>query len=118
MTIPTGDLAALRDMRDFGYELAVILEDTPLEGYPRDLAQQRAVERVIMLIGEAARGVSAPTCAALSDIPWRRIIGLRNIVAHAYRSVKQERLWHIAAQEVPSLVRRLDAVLPPEPLPP
>jgi uncharacterized protein with HEPN domain len=113
--IPYEDWARLWEMRGFAREVASILDGAALDEYPRSLAQQRALERSLMLIGEAARAVSEETRQALADVAWKRIIGLRHVIAHDYRGLQQDRLWRVASTDVPALVLRLDALLPPEP---
>jgi uncharacterized protein with HEPN domain len=37
------------------------------------------------------------------QIPWASIRGMRNIVAHAYETLKIEEVWHIATIDIPVL---------------
>ena len=39
----------------------------------------------------------------MPDIAWRRVIGLRNILAHGYEHVAHEILWHTIARDLPTL---------------
>jgi uncharacterized protein with HEPN domain len=41
-----------------------------------------AVERQILVIGEAARKISEKLKQANPDIPWKAIVAQRNILAH------------------------------------
>lgn len=50
--------------------------------YLADRVLLRAIERSVEIIGEAARRVSPPYMAAHPEIPSRKIIGQRNILAH------------------------------------
>ncbi len=43
--------------------------------------------RRLEIIGEAARNVSQETKQELGMVPWREVIGLRNILIHAYGEV-------------------------------
>jgi uncharacterized protein with HEPN domain len=36
-------------------------------------------------------------------VPWRSIVGLRNIVAHAYFAVNLPRIWQIIHENLPRL---------------
>ena len=37
------------------------------------------------------------------QIPWRQIRALRNIYAHAYESVDEDRIWEIINNDIPKL---------------
>ena len=47
-----------------------------------------------------------------SDIDWRRIIGLRNILAHQYELIRQEILWDIVTSLLPPLLNQIETLLP------
>jgi len=50
-----------------------------------------------------------------SEIPWGRIIAQRNVLAHEYGEIKQERMWLVATVHVPALIPQLEALIPPLP---
>ncbi len=70
--------------------------------------RQLAVERCIEIIGEAARRLSPAFREGRADVPWRSIIGARNILAHEYGDVSQERIWALAQREIPALLAALE----------
>jgi uncharacterized protein with HEPN domain len=51
---------------------------------------QDAVIRNLEIIGEASRSVPAEIKDVTSDIPWRKISGMRNKLVHEYFSVDME----------------------------
>jgi len=73
----------------------------------------RAIERSIEIIGEAARRVSPEFAAAHPEIPWRQIIGQRNILAHEYGQISHELLFKTATTDVPALIVTIEKLLPP-----
>lgn len=58
----------------------------------RDVQLALALTRLVEIIGEAAKNVSAGTRAKLPQIPWRAIAGTRDRLVHAYFDVDLERL--------------------------
>jgi len=76
---------------------------------------QLAVERCVEIIGEAACRLSDGFKASRPEIPWARIVGQRNVLAHEYREVQLERLWRVVREQLPALVASLEAELPPPP---
>lgn len=65
------------------------------------------------IIGEAARRVSASYMAAHPEIPWRMIIGQRNILVHEYGQIDHELLYKTAVEDIPALITMIQALLPP-----
>lgn len=67
-----------------------------------DIILQRAVERDLEIIGEATRRMIEinPTIQITAS---KNIIGLRNIISHAYDSVEPEMLWGIIQKNIPVL---------------
>ena len=63
---------------------------------------QRAIERDLEIIGEAIRKIIEidPTITITSA---KNIIGLRNIISHAYDSVEPEMIWGIIQNNIPIL---------------
>jgi len=76
-----------------------------------------AVERQLEVFGEACRKVSATLRTANPEIPWSRIVGLRNILAHRYYATDQSLLWEIIHTELPRALQHIERLLPPEPPP-
>jgi uncharacterized protein with HEPN domain len=58
--------------------------------YTRDRLLRGAVERHIQIIGEAARNVSQSFRDVHSEIPWRKIIAQRHVLAHEYGELKHD----------------------------
>lgn len=77
----------------------------------RDAQLALALTRLVEIIGEAAKNVSAETRAKLPQIPWRAIAGTRDRLVHAYFDVDPERLWQIVAVDLPPLVEALESEL-------
>ena len=57
--------------------------------------------------------MSQPYMAAHPEIPWRKIIGQRNILAHEYGQIDYELLYKTAVDDIPELMQQLQALLPP-----
>ena len=76
--------------------------DNNYYNFSRDILLQRAVERDLEIIGEAIRKIIEidPTVRISSS---RNIIGLRNIISHAYDSVEPEMIWGIIQNNIPDL---------------
>jgi uncharacterized protein with HEPN domain len=56
------------------------------------------------VIGEAAKRVPAEVQQRYPDIPWRAIIGMRNIIAHDYLGIRLSRVFETATNFIPRLI--------------
>ena len=101
------DMASLWDMLDAARAVVEFTQGRRFEELLADRMLRSAVERNLEIAGEAARRVSAETRDALPDIPWRSIIGLRNVLAHEYDEIRYEILWKLCKDELPVLIRQL-----------
>ena len=45
------------------------------------------------------------------DVPWRKIVDLRNIVAHGYGELRMELVWNLSLKEIPVLMEQLENLL-------
>ncbi|MBK7015653.1 MAG: DUF86 domain-containing protein [Sulfuritalea sp.] len=70
---------------------------------------QSAVLQKLSIIGEAAAKLSDATRDRLPEIPWKEIIGFRNIAVHAYFSVDWRIVLVTVADDLPMLKRFVDA---------
>lgn len=105
------DPAYLWDMHSAATELAEALHEVSLEMFLADRVLARATERWLGIIGEAARRISPDCMAANPHVPWREIIGLRNILAHEYGQVDQELVYTTAMNDIPMLIEYLHALM-------
>jgi uncharacterized protein with HEPN domain len=55
--------------------------------------------------------VSEDVKAANPDIPWRQMIGMRNVVVHDYADVDLTLVWKTVRDDLPGLVQRLTRLL-------
>ena len=93
--------------------------EAALESSDRHTAESSAGDRLvgyavvsaIQLIGQAPRGVSEELKAAHPEIPWREMIGMRNVVVHDHADVDLSLVWKTVRDDLPGLVERLNAIL-------
>lgn len=101
---------ALLDMVEHAEEALQHLAGIRLKDFQGDLLRRRAVERTLEIIGEAAKRVATEVRAEI-DLPWRRIIGLRVVLAHQYGHVRPEEVYRVARDRLPGLIETLRSAL-------
>ena len=70
-----------------------------------------AVVRNLEIIGEAAKHVSDQLREQLPDIEWRKIAGMRDMLAHAYFGIDNDILWDAVQNKIPQLTKTISAFL-------
>jgi len=100
-------LQAAREMRDLSANLT-------WDTFQQSRLHQHAMVRLIEIIGEAARAISEETKAAHPEIPWIRIIDMRNHLVHRYFQVDLQRVWDVIQNHIAPLIAQLEPLVPPE----
>ena len=62
-----------------------------------------AIERKLMIVGEASVYLSDETKELFSEVPWRQIKGFRNIVIHEYFGISVQMEWSVIKAHLPQL---------------
>jgi len=106
------DKAYLWDMLDAALAIQDFIRGKAPHDYLTDRMLRGAVERHIEIIGEAARRVSDGLKEAHPEIPWRSIIGQRNILAHEYGEVRHETIWNVTTNRIPELIAAIQNIMP------
>jgi uncharacterized protein with HEPN domain len=108
------DAAHLWDMLQAAKDAAGIVMGVTQKDFLRDRLRLLALERSLELVGEAARRVSDRFRKEHPKLPWKEMIGLRNILAHEYGRIDHDQLYATAVNEIPKLIARLEAIQDPD----
>ena len=85
--------------------------DIDWETFELDLMRQSAVTRQIEIIGEAARRISTETQMTIPNIPWSKVIEMRNHLIHEYDDLDLEIIWDTIQIVLPKLNGVLEGVI-------
>lgn len=108
-------------MRDYKLYLDDILEAAKrIEKYTKGLTLEKlkrneliidGVVRNLEIIGEAVKNIPANVKDKYPDIEWKKIAGLRDILAHEYFGIDLEILWDIIENKLPELKKEISRLL-------
>ena len=105
------DLGYTWDMYDAASQVQEFSKGKLFLDYQRDKKLRLAIERSLEIIGQAAKGVSEDFRRRYPDVPWVKIIGLRNVLAHEYGEVKDEKIFLAMEKDIPVLTSQLKQIL-------
>ena len=74
---------------------------------------QDAVIRQLIVLGEAAKGVSASLQTAHPEIPWRSLAGFRDVLIHQYGGIDLGRVWEILRGDLSRMPGLIRPLIPP-----
>jgi uncharacterized protein with HEPN domain len=110
--MPQPDAIRLQHMLDSARVALMLTSGKTRDDLTRDIGLVLALMKSVENIGEAAGRLSSGFREAHATIPWDRIIGMRNRLIHAYYDINRDVLWQTVIEDLPSLIRQLEAALP------
>ena len=78
-------------------------ENITYDEFFRDKKTNYAVIRAIEIIGEAVKNIPDEVKAEFHGIPWHKMAGMRNKIAHEYFGISLKIVWKVAKEELPVL---------------
>jgi uncharacterized protein with HEPN domain len=101
----------IEDMLASIEHISTFIQTINEEQFSRDIQLQDAVIRRLGIIGEAAARLTNEIREKAQKIPWKSIVGLRNIVIHEYSNIKLGEVWDVVQNDLPSLKDELKKLL-------
>jgi uncharacterized protein with HEPN domain len=79
--------------------------------FDQDELIQNWIVHHLQIIGEAVATLPSDVRDLAPDIPWRKVVGMRNILVHHYFSIDGDTVWGVIEQDLPQLRRAVDTLL-------
>lgn len=100
-------------MRDHASEAISMLGNATLDQLGNDRKLQLALVQLIEIVGEAASRIPDDVRQAYPTVPWQLAADMRNKLIHGYDVIEFSVVFDTVRDDLPALVRQLDAILPP-----
>ncbi len=82
-----------------------------LEEFRGDWRNRMLAERLVEVLGEAVKRLPEDLRGRHPQLPWRKIAGARDYIAHGYDSVDYDVIWSVLDVEAASLRAAVEAIL-------
>ena len=102
--------AYLEDIVQAAQKISRYIDGLSLQTFSEDEKTIDAVVRNLEVIGEAAKNIPVDIRERYSEIPWERIVGLRNILIHEYFALSLKIVWDVAWNKLPLLERQMKKI--------
>lgn len=86
------------------------IEDRSFEDFSTDDKTIDAVARELGIVGEAANNISKLFQKENFQIPWSRIISMRNFLIHQYFGIDKATIWQTCQNNLPELKKQIRAI--------
>ncbi|MBL1215310.1 MAG: DUF86 domain-containing protein [Ignavibacteriae bacterium] len=98
-----GDKARLEHILDAINEVSGYTEDISFESFQENSMMQFATVKQLEIIGEAANHLTTSLKDLHSEIDWREIVSLRNLLVHEYFGIDLKIVWDIVNFDLPKI---------------
>ncbi len=71
------------------------------DDFQKNFEKQDAIGRRLEIIGEAVKNIPIEIRNQFNEVPWQKVAGLRDVIAHDYFGIMPKRLWNIIKNDIP-----------------
>jgi uncharacterized protein with HEPN domain len=104
------DKVRLLHILDEANEACKYAENISFDEFLKDGKTARAIIRSVEVIGEAASKISDELRKEHPEVPWQKMIGMRNRLVHVYFDIDYHTLWQTVKENLPPLIEQLSAI--------
>ena len=101
--MPRDDRLYMDDILESTGRIRTYIAEMTIQQLIADQRTMDAVVRNLEIIGEASRNLSDEIKGRLPEIEWRKIVALRNLLAHEYFGINAAIIWDIIQTKLPLL---------------
>ena len=97
------DRVRLEDILKYAQNVEQIVSGITYEQFVADIRIYYSVMKNVEVIGEAANMLTRHFRETHTELPWRLIVSMRNVLVHGYAQVSDADLWQTATSDIQPL---------------
>jgi len=101
----------LHDIKEAVEKIETFTKGFTFEEFVKDAKTVDAVIRNLEIIGEAAKHIPKRVKERHSDIDWKGMAGMRDILTHEYFGVRMGIIWKTIRERLPELRHKIEEIL-------
>jgi uncharacterized protein with HEPN domain len=101
------DEVRIRHLLDAGSKALVYSAGKTRDDLSEDEVLRLALTKLVEIVGEAAKQVSAETRAEYPSVPWSAAARMRDRLVHHYFDIDLDVLWATITDDIPALLTAL-----------
>lgn len=105
------DIMWLKHIIDAISSVQKALDDVSYEELCTNDVLSKSVAFNLLIIGEAANKLSKLFTFQYPNLPYREMIGTRNVIAHEYYQINYEIIWKVYKNHLPQLKTQIEQII-------
>lgn len=105
--MPPPDEIRIRHLVEAAQKAIAFSENRSREELQEDELLRLALTKLVEIVGEAAKQVTAPTQQLHPQIPWAAAARMRDRLVHHYFDINLDVLWSTVTEDLPALLAAL-----------
>ncbi|KPL01927.1 MAG: hypothetical protein AMJ73_09490 [candidate division Zixibacteria bacterium SM1_73] len=103
--------AYLKDILEAVRKIKKYTENISVDDFVKDELIQDGVVRNLEIIGEAVKNLPEDIKSSKSQVEWKKIAGLRDILIHGYFGIDADIVWDVVENKIPELRQKILQIL-------
>jgi uncharacterized protein with HEPN domain len=105
------DLVRFKHIRDTAIEITGFISEISEDEFYRSNLYKYAIEKCIMVIGEAASKISREALNDSRYKEWKKAIGMRGKLVHDYNGTDYKIVYHVAKEDIKPLLEEVNRII-------
>lgn len=101
------DRGRLEDILKYARNVEVIMDGISYDDFTKDIRIYYSVMKNVEVIGEAANMLTRHFRETHTELPWRLIVSMRNVLVHGYAQISDVDLWQTATNDIHPLCEQV-----------